>query len=252
MQLRAARRRSAAAAPNARGKPIVAIAASPAASPLPAHDITSLLAGLQQAVTQLSQLITQLQAQGGTGAIAGAATLGGGPAGAPVQHGCGCGGAQGAAGGVEEGGRIPPPKGAKGAPQATGASGSPEQASGMGQRLMEEARKHMGKAYRWGADGPDNFDCSGLMMYVAKQMGIDLPRVAKDQAKAGRAVERSDLQAGDLVYFQGDGRSEISHIGMYVGDGKFIHAPKTGDVVKVSSLDEGYYARTYRGARRIS
>ncbi len=238
----------------------VATAASPAISTMPSTDFARAISALQEAVAKLSEAIQQLQAQLGTGPAAGAATLAGGP-GIPMQSGCGCGGAMGALGGGDQIGQAPPAKGANGAPKAQGANGAPRAAetskgddapSGKGAQLVAEAKKHLGAPYLWGAEGPDRFDCSGLMQYAAKQLGINLPRVARDQAKAGTAVDKNDLQAGDLVYFQGDGKDYISHIGMYVGDGKFIHSPRTGDVVKISSLSESYYQKTYSGARRIT
>ena len=245
--------------PNRQGGTSVAVAATPTTSTLPSTDFASAIAGLQQALAKLSDAIQQLQAQLGTGPAAGAATLAGGP-GTPMQHGCGCGCAMGALGGAEQIGKAPPTGGADGAPKAQGANGAPraretskgdDAPSGTGARLVAEAKKYLGTPYVWGGSSPKGFDCSGLMQYSAKQLGIDIPRVAKDQAKAGRAVDKGDLQAGDLVYFQGPGKSEVSHIGMYVGGGKFIHAPKTGDVVKISSLSESYYQQTYRGARRL-
>jgi cell wall-associated NlpC family hydrolase len=251
-----------------RGECIVAIAASPTVSTLPSTDLSSAFAGLQQAVSALSAVIAQLQAQSGTGALAGAATLGGGAPGSPTQSGCGCGGGTGAAGGVEQFG--PPPKGAEGAPPAPGkdqesksdpkgAKGAPKadkaDAAGGGDsstdgKLVAEAKKHLGAKYVYGAEGPDTFDCSGLTQFVAKQLGINLPRTASQQATAGKAVDKADLQPGDLVYFS-DGGS-VSHVGMFVGDGKYIHAPKPGDVVKISSLNDSWAKSHYSGGRRIT
>jgi cell wall-associated NlpC family hydrolase len=85
---------------------------------------------------------------------------------------------------------------------------------------------------------------------VAKQLGINLPRTASQQATAGKAVDKADLQPGDLVYFS-DGGS-VSHVGMFVGDGKYIHAPKPGDVVKISSLNDSWAKSHYSGGRRIT
>lgn len=100
--------------------------------------------------------------------------------------------------------------------------------------VVSIALAQLGKPYHWGADGPDSFDCSGLMMYCYAQIGIYLPHSAAAQYDCGERVSRGDLKPGDLVFF---GRSHISHVGMYIGDGNFIHAPHTGDVVKISSLD---------------
>lgn len=100
------------------------------------------------------------------------------------------------------------------------------------------AMKEIGKPYVWGAEGPDSFDCSGLMLYVYRQLGIEIPRVSRDQYWAGMRVTRTQLLPGDLVFFSYSGSpSGIHHVGMYIGSGKFIHAPHSGDVVKISDLD---------------
>lgn len=242
------------------------VVGSPAAAPLAAVDMSSLVATLQQAATAVNSLVAILSRQAGNGAAAGAATLAGGPGQgtpSPIQQGCPCCGAQGAAAGADQVGQAPPSKGASGAPDSYekggGANGAPEAAktdgaggSSKGDQLVAEAKKHLGKKYVYGAEGPDTFDCSGLMQYVAKQLGINLPRVSGDQAKAGRPVDRANLQPGDVIAFATSGGDSISHVGMFIGDGKFIHAPKPGDVVKVSSLESGYYRDAYRGARRIT
>ena len=102
----------------------------------------------------------------------------------------------------------------------------------------------LGKPYSWGAAGPDSYDCSGLVAWAYGQMGVSLPHYTGAQWNVGVPVSRSDLQPGDLVFFDG-----IGHVGIYVGGGQFIHAPHTGDVVKISSLDE--YGLSYDGARRV-
>lgn len=86
------------------------------------------------------------------------------------------------------------------------------------------------------------------MQYVFRQHGISLPRVAASQRNAGAYVSRSNLQPGDLVFFSSGGR--ISHVGIYIGNGNMIHAPQTGDVVKISSINSSYRVRTYAGAVR--
>ncbi|MDR0880548.1 MAG: C40 family peptidase [Clostridioides sp.] len=116
--------------------------------------------------------------------------------------------------------------------------------------VLQLAYKQQGKPYRWGATGPSSFDCSGLTSYVYKNAAnMSIPRVSRDQAKAGVAVSRASLRPGDLVFF-GSG-SNITHVGMYVGDSKFIHSPQTGDVVKVTRMDTGSYSRRFITARRI-
>jgi cell wall-associated NlpC family hydrolase len=107
------------------------------------------------------------------------------------------------------------------------------------------AERYLGVPYRWGGASPSGFDCSGLVMYAFSQIGVSLPHSSYAQYGMGSPVARSDLQPGDLVFFDG-----LGHVGIYVGGNSFIHAPHTGDVVKISSIS-GWYASTYVGARRI-
>lgn len=125
------------------------------------------------------------------------------------------------------------------------------QQNALGARAVEIAKQYLGVRYVWGGTTPDGFDCSGLMKYVYRVMGIAIPRVAADQFKAGKAVNEGDLKPGDAVFFKNTGsRTGITHVGMYIGNGRFLHAPKTGDVVKISDLNESYYKAHYAGARR--
>jgi peptidoglycan DL-endopeptidase CwlO len=107
------------------------------------------------------------------------------------------------------------------------------------------AMRYLGVPYRWGGASPSGFDCSGLVMYVYAQVGVSLPHSSYAQYGAGVPVSRSQLQPGDLVFFNG-----LGHVGIYIGGNQMIHAPHTGDVVKISSLT-GWYASEYVGARRI-
>ena len=114
------------------------------------------------------------------------------------------------------------------------------------------ARKYLGTPYHWGGESPETgFDCSGIAQYAYGQAGVELPRVAADQFHIGLAVSRDDLEPGDLVFFQ-DSTGYIHHVGIYVGNDMFLHAPHTGDVVKISSLDTPYYAHQLAGGRRVS
>lgn len=106
-----------------------------------------------------------------------------------------------------------------------------------------------GKPYVFGAEGPNAFDCSGLMQYVFGHFGIRLPRVTGDQVKVGSAVSKGFQKPGDLVFSSWDGKPH-SHVGMYIGDNKILVAPKPGDVVKVQSLNENYL-RHVDAIRRI-
>ena len=107
------------------------------------------------------------------------------------------------------------------------------------------AMRYLGTPYVWGGASPSGFDCSGFVMYVYGQMGVSLPHSSYAQYGYGSPVSMSQLQPGDLVFFDG-----LGHVGIYVGGGSFIHAPHTGDVVKISSLT-GWYASTFVGGRRL-
>ncbi len=122
-----------------------------------------------------------------------------------------------------------------------------------GRSILQRALTLLGTPYRWGGASPDKgFDCSGLVSYVFRNaMGIDLPRVSRDQATSGEMVaNKSDLAEGDLVFFGRKGR--IDHVGIYVGEGRFVHAPSTGKDVMVSSLEKGYWSGKYMQARRLA
>jgi cell wall-associated NlpC family hydrolase len=108
------------------------------------------------------------------------------------------------------------------------------------------AMRYLGVPYRWGGASPSGgFDCSGFTMYVFAQIGVSLPHYTGSQYAMGTPVSRDQLEAGDLVFFNG-----LGHMGIYIGGGNFIHAPHTGDVVKISPMT-GWYASTYVGARRL-
>ena len=113
------------------------------------------------------------------------------------------------------------------------------------QNVVEIARKHLGAPYRWGGSSPEGFDCSGFVQYVYAQVGVSLPHNAAKQYILGVAVSRDRLQPGDLVFFDG-----LRHNGIYVGNGRFIHARSSGKRVTISTLDESWYAERWVGARR--
>jgi cell wall-associated NlpC family hydrolase len=108
------------------------------------------------------------------------------------------------------------------------------------------ALSQLNTPYVWGGSAPGGFDCSGLVMWAYAQVGVSLPHSSYAQYGAGVPVSRDQLQPGDLVFFDG-----LGHVGIYIGGDQFVHAPHTGDVVKISSLSEGWYTSTYVGARRI-
>lgn len=120
------------------------------------------------------------------------------------------------------------------------------------QALLDLAYAQIGKPYNWGAEGPSSFDCSGLMRYIFDNGGgVNLPRTSKAQSQYGTTVSRSNLKPGDLVFSSTDGSGTVSHVGVYVGDGQMIHAPKPGDVVKISSINSSYWNDAYLWAKRV-
>lgn len=120
------------------------------------------------------------------------------------------------------------------------------------QAVIDLAHKQLGKPYVWGAEGPNSFDCSGLIYYVYKNAAsITLPRTSSEQYSAGVAVSRSNLKAGDLIFSSTDGTGNITHVAIYVGDGQMIHAPRNGKNVEKVSINNSYWNKAYVGARRV-
>jgi len=112
----------------------------------------------------------------------------------------------------------------------------------------------VGTPYRWGGNTPDSgFDCSGLIGYVYQgAAGISLPRSTREMINLrGPDIDRSQLQTGDLVFFATSGGSNVSHAGIYVGEGRFVHAPATGGTVKLDSLDKPYWQKAWLNAKRV-
>ena len=121
-----------------------------------------------------------------------------------------------------------------------------------GVQALKIAERYIGTPYHWGGDTPQTgFDCSGLVEYSYAQLGIHVPRVAADQFNVGVPITNDQLQPGDIVFFK-DSTGYVHHEGIYIGNHMFLHAPHTGDVVKISSLDEPYYNQQFAGGRDVS
>ena len=116
------------------------------------------------------------------------------------------------------------------------------------EKLLTEAKKHLGKPYVYGSSGPYSFDCSGFTSYVYRQLGYNINRTAAAQFSNGVYVSKDQLKPGDLVMF---GRGYINHVGIYIGNNQFIHAENARTGVVITSMDASYYASTYAGARRV-
>jgi len=120
------------------------------------------------------------------------------------------------------------------------------------QRIVQTARSFLGVPYRWGGtSAAEGFDCSGLTMTAYRLNGYDLPRTSRQQFAAGDAIPTDRLQPADLVFFRDPAKRGVSHVGIYIGHGRFIHAPGRGKTIRVSELDGNYYRRHLVGARRF-
>lgn len=119
--------------------------------------------------------------------------------------------------------------------------------------LASTALNYLGIKYRFGGDTPNSgFDCSGLVRYAAeKSLGLKLPRRSNEMARLGESVQRNQLERGDLVFFNTRGQ-RFSHVGIYLGEGKFVHAPRSGSRVRVEDMNIAYWKKRYNGARRLA
>lgn len=117
--------------------------------------------------------------------------------------------------------------------------------------IAQKAHNYLGCRYVYGTAGPSTFDCSGFTSYIFKQYGYSLPRTSYSQATVGEYIDKSNLKAGDLVFFSNSSTRSIGHVGIYVGDGEFIHASTSTRGVVKDSLSSDYYTRHYITARRI-
>lgn len=129
------------------------------------------------------------------------------------------------------------------------ASNAPLETGGV--EVLEKAKSLRGVRYRWGGTSRSGFDCSGFTSTVFRSQGVRLPRTSRQQATVGARVSKGELKKGDLVFFKTNRGVRINHVGIYVGNGKFIHASSGGGRVQVNSLNEGYYQRRFATARRV-
>ena len=134
--------------------------------------------------------------------------------------------------------------------QSTGRPGSPEALNGASAAaIIATAKQYIGVPYVWGGSTPSGFDCSGFVQYVFARHGITLPRTSRDQYSVGTWVSKSNLQPGDLVFYNTSG-SGVSHLGIYIGNGQFIHASSSKGVM-ISEMSNSYWSARYYGARRV-
>ena len=135
--------------------------------------------------------------------------------------------------------------------QSSSSNSSSSSGSSAGAKIVETAKKYLGVPYVWGGSSPSGFDCSGFVYYVMRSCGYSVSRTSSAMYKNGTPVEKADLQPGDIVFFQNTYKAGISHVGIYVGDGKFIHSPSTGSYVSYADLYSDYYTSHYYGACRV-
>lgn len=130
---------------------------------------------------------------------------------------------------------------------------APTVASGpsLGDEIVLRAMAQIGTVYRYGGADLEGFDCSGLVYFIHQALGLQAPRTAQQQFESSRRIARTELVPGDLVFFRFEG-ARISHVGIYAGAGRFVHAPQSGRTVELKSLDDAYYARHFAGGGRLS
>jgi cell wall-associated NlpC family hydrolase len=124
--------------------------------------------------------------------------------------------------------------------------------AGKASDVVVAALNMIGVRYRWGGNSPDSgLDCSGFVRYVFQDtLGLALPRRAEEMSRVGEKVRLADLKPGDLVFFN-TMRRTFSHVGIYIGDNKFVHSPSTGSTIRVDDMDDSYWERRFTGARRV-
>jgi cell wall-associated NlpC family hydrolase len=121
---------------------------------------------------------------------------------------------------------------------------------GVGSEIAMRAISLLGAPYQWGGSGPKAFDCSGLVHFIHHELGFDVPRTAEEQYRAAKRVDVKELEPGDLLFFRIRGK-RISHVAIYAGSGRFVHAPQTGRPIELRALDDGYYRPRLAAAGRL-
>lgn len=131
-------------------------------------------------------------------------------------------------------------------------TGSETTGSVTGEQIVAKAKQYLGVPYKWGGTDPSGFDCSGFVYYVLRSLGINASRTQTTMYSQGTPVSKSELKPGDIVFFQNTYKEGLSHVGIYVGDGQFIHSPSSGKVVSYADLYSDYYIEHYYGACRFT
>jgi murein DD-endopeptidase len=139
----------------------------------------------------------------------------------------------------------PPP------PQPVVVAPSPAQVPSVGNEIAMRAISQLGRPYVWGGADLSGFDCSGLVRFIYDQVGIAVPRTAAEQFSAAKRIELAGLKPGDLLFFRTQRNQRISHVAIYTGEGRFIHAPRSGQLVEFRDLDDEYYRPRLAGAGRL-
>ncbi len=128
---------------------------------------------------------------------------------------------------------------------------APQTQDEQGAAIAQAAIKLVGTPYEFGGADQHGFDCSGLAVYAHEAVGLDIPRTARDQDRTARPIPLKDLRPGDLVFFRISARHVVDHVGIYTGDGRFVHAPRRGEVVSYASLDDPYFRKRFVRAGRF-
>ena len=147
--------------------------------------------------------------------------------------------------------QVPPPAPLE-FPRAAGDTSNRDDSAALrtrGEELADLALQLRGSPYRYGGATRDGFDCSGLVFYTHRQLGVPVPRTSRDQARTAREVKERKLQRGDLVFFK-IGSRFVNHVGIYIGERQFVHAPGFGKPVTINSLDDEYYEKRFSSAGR--